>query len=225
MARGGCQITTATSRIDARLETRLAAILSELMGNERHTTRSPRGGPSHERGGMRHSTPRPEQWAASLVRARERMANTGEIVVEGTLNRMVGMTLEAVGCEAAVGGRCLVDTAEGRQIEAEVVGFSGDKLFLMPTGDIRGIMPGARVIPTRSVSEVAVGDELLGRVLDGAGRPLDGFGELRCADRVSLTGEPLNPLMRRAIRDPLDVGVRSINSTAHAVRAAASASA
>ena len=76
----------------------------------------------------------------------------------------------------------------------------------MPTGDIRGIMPGARVIPTRSVSTVAVGDELLGRVLDGAGRPLDGMGELRCTDQVSLTGEPLNPLLRRAIRDPLDVG-------------------
>jgi flagellum-specific ATP synthase len=156
--------------------------------------------------------PRSKQWVAALTRARERIANTSEFVVEGTLNRMVGMTLEAVGCEAAVGGRCLVDTAEGKQIEAEVVGFAGDKLFLMPTGDLRGIMPGARVIPTRSVSSMAVGDNLLGRVLDGAGRPLDGFGELKCSDRVSLTGEPLNPLMRRAIRDPLDVGVRSINS-------------
>jgi flagellum-specific ATP synthase len=156
--------------------------------------------------------PRAKAWAASLGQARERMADVREFVVEGTLNRMVGMTLEAVGCEAAVGGRCLIDTAEGKQVEAEVVGFSGDKLFLMPTGDIRGIMPGARVIPTRSASEVLVGEALLGRVLDGAGRPLDGAGELRCTDRVSLTGEPLNPLMRRAIRDPLDVGVRSINS-------------
>src|SRR5471032_2140277 len=156
--------------------------------------------------------PRSKRWVEDLIKARERVANARDIVVEGTLSRMVGMTLEAVGCEAAVGGRCLVDTAEGKQIEAEVVGFSGDKLFLMPTGDIRGIMPGARVIPTRSVSEVAVGDELLGRLLDGAGRPLDGFGELRCTDRVSLTGEPLNPLMRHAIRDPLDVGVRSINA-------------
>src|SRR5258708_7990394 len=59
---------------------------------------------------------------------------------------------------------------------------------------------------------MAMGDELLGRVLDGAGRPLDGFGELKCTDRVTLAGEPLNPLMRRAIRDPLDVGVRSINA-------------
>jgi flagellum-specific ATP synthase len=161
---------------------------------------------------MTAARPRVKAWAESLVQARERMAGVREFVVEGTLNRMVGMTLEAVGCEAAVGGRCLIDTAEGKQVEAEVVGFSGDKLFLMPTGDIRGIMPGARVIPTRSASEVLVGEALLGRVLDGAGRPLDGAGELRCTDRVSLTGEPLNPLMRRAIRDPLDVGVRSINS-------------
>ena len=155
---------------------------------------------------------RQKRWIETIVRARERMASVSQFVVEGTLSRMVGMTLEAVGCEAAVGGRCLVDTAEGKQIEAEVVGFAGDKLFLMPTGDIRGLMPGARVIPTRRESSFAMGDELLGRVLDGAGRPLDGFGELRCTDRVSLAGEPLNPLMRRAIRDPLDVGVRSINA-------------
>jgi flagellum-specific ATP synthase len=155
---------------------------------------------------------RSKKWAAALTSARERMSDASEIVVEGTLSRMVGMTMEAVGCEAAVGGRCLLDTADGKQVEAEVVGFSGEKLFLMPTGDIRGIMPGARVVPTHAANRVAVGDALLGRVLDGAGRPLDGGGELRCTDEVSLTGEPLNPLMRRAIRDPLDVGVRSINS-------------
>src|ERR1700676_1346222 len=136
--------------------------------------------------------PRPKQWTKALVHARERMADIAEIVVEGTLNRMVGMTLEAVGCEAAVGGRCLVDTAEGKQIEAEVVGFSGDKLFLMPTGDIRGVMPGARVIPTQSGSSPAGAEGLLGRVLDGAGRPLDGFGELYCTEGGALGGETMN---------------------------------
>ncbi len=156
--------------------------------------------------------PRPKTWSKYLADARGRFADIGEIVVEGSLSRMVGMTLEAVGCEAAVGGRCLVDTAGGKQVEAEVVGFSGDKLFLMPTGDIRGLMPGARVVPTRSVSSVPVGEGLLGRVLDGAGRPLDGLGDLRCTERMPLARELLNPLMRRAIRDPLDVGVRSINS-------------
>ena len=161
---------------------------------------------------MSATAARSKQWAQRLVEARTRVAERTEIVVEGTLNRMVGMTLEAVGCEAAVGARCLVDAADGRQIEAEVVGFAGDKLFLMPTGEIRGIKPGARVIPTRREGLLMAGDGLLGRVLDGAGRPLDGLGDLRCSDRISLTGEPLNPLMRRAIRDPLDVGVRSINS-------------
>jgi flagellum-specific ATP synthase len=156
--------------------------------------------------------PRPKQWAAMLAQARARTATAAKVVVEGSLSRMVGMTLEAVGCEVAVGGRCLVDTAEGKQIEAEVVGFSGEKLYLMPTGDMRGIMPGARVVPLHSITEVQVGDALLGRVLDGSGKPLDGLGELRCTDRVSLVGEPMNPLMRRAIRDPLDVGVRSINA-------------
>src|SRR5258708_34466741 len=130
------------------------------------------------------------------------MAQAAEFVVEGTLSRMVGMTLEAVGCEAAVGGRCLVDTAEGKQIEAEVVGFSGDKLFLMPTGDIRGVMPGARVIPTHSVSSMAMGDELLARVLDGAGRPLDGFGDLKCTERVTLAGEAFHPPPRRGALQP-----------------------
>jgi flagellum-specific ATP synthase len=155
---------------------------------------------------------RPQLWAKNLVDARQRAAGAADMVVQGTLSRMVGMTLEAVGCEAAVGGRCLVDTAEGRQMEAEVVGFAGEKLFLMPTGDIRGLTPGARVIPIRTQSTVPMGEELLGRVLDGSGRPLDGLGELRCTDRAPLTGEPLNPLMRRAIRDPMDVGVRSINA-------------
>ena len=125
--------------------------------------RSPRRQPMTLAGAVQ---PRSKRWAQALANARERMAGASDIVVEGTLNRMVGMTLEAVGCEAAVGGRCLVDTAEGKQIEAEVVGFSGEKLFLMPTGDIRGVMPGARVIPTRGESSIVLGDGLLGRVLD-----------------------------------------------------------
>jgi len=154
---------------------------------------------------------RQQRWIEQIVAARQRVEPMRGLMVEGTLNRMVGMTLEAVGCEAAVGGRCLID-ADGRSIEAEVVGFGGDKLYLMPTDDIRGLMPGARVTPTRSVSEVPVGDALLGRVLDGAGRPLDSLGEIECDERMPLMGTRLNPLQRRAIREPLDVGVRSINS-------------
>ncbi len=152
-----------------------------------------------------------KRWAARLAGHRERNSTQRPLQVEGMLSRMVGLTLEAVGCEAPVGARLSVATADGREVEAEVVGFSGERVFLMPTGDMRGLMPGARVVPVQTVSEVRVGDALLGRVLDGAGRPLDSLGAVSCDDVRPLMGVPLNPLRRHAIRDPLDVGVRSIN--------------
>ena len=151
-------------------------------------------------------------WAARLRDVRERVGEQRPLQVEGVLSRMVGMTLEAVGCEAAVGSRCLVESGHGREIEAEVVGFAGERLFLMPTDDMRGLMPGARVIPSPAASEVLVGDALLGRVLDSAGRPLDGLGPLDCREHRPLMGQPLNPLRRWPIREPLDVGIRSINA-------------
>ena len=77
--------------------------------------------------------------------------------VEGVLTRMIGLTLEAAGCQAAVGDRCEVLGSGGTRVEAEVVGFSGDRLFLMPTGDIHGLKPNARVIP-RTGAEISEDD-------------------------------------------------------------------
>ena len=133
-------------------------------------------------------------------------------VVEGVLRRSVGMALEAEGCSAPVGGRCDIVAADGSQIESEVVGFAGDRLYLMPTGDMRGIVPNARVRPVAGVQEVHVGDELLGRVLDGRGRPLDGGAAISSRSTVPLFGKVINPLERRPINEPIDVGIRSINS-------------
>lgn len=124
---------------------------------------------------------------------------------------MVGLTLEAEGVQVPVGGRCRVVSAGGNELEAEAVGFSGDRVFLMPVGDIGGLTPSARVIPTHHAREARVGEAMLGRVLDGAGRPLDGREAPDCEARVSLTGRQINPLARRPIRNPLDVGVRAIN--------------
>lgn len=151
-------------------------------------------------------------WRTRLARCRERVAENRGLVVEGKLTRMVGLTLEAVGCRAAIGGQCEVVSGNGERIEAEVVGFSGESLYLMPTGDIRGLEQDARVIPTGRVCEAVVGDHLLGRVIDGAGRPLDGKGPIHVIERRSLTGQTYNPLARTPIRKPLDVGVRAINS-------------
>ncbi|HEV8334517.1 MAG TPA: flagellar protein export ATPase FliI, partial [Steroidobacteraceae bacterium] len=147
-----------------------------------------------------------------IERCRTRAERVPPPPVEGVLTRMIGLTLEASGCQAAVGDRCDVVAADGGRIEAEVVGFSGDRLFLMPTGDIHGLKPNARVIPRLGAETAAVGTQLLGRIIDGAGQPLDGLGPLHCEDRVRLTGTPMNPLARQPISEPLDVGVRSINS-------------
>ena len=158
-----------------------------------------------------HQAPRSQRLQAVLRESRERIATPGKTIVEGQLKRVVGITLEASGCVAPIGGYCLVETVEGEWLETEVVGFAGDRIILMPTGELRGVMPNARVIPLDKASEVPVGNALLGRVIDGAARPLDGRGPLQCTEFRSLQGVPINPLARNLIREPLDVGVRAIN--------------
>ena len=155
---------------------------------------------------------RGERWAHRLAEFRGRLDTPVPLVVEGKLVRMVGLTLEAVGCQAPVGARCDVLASTGNRIEAEVVGFSGEHTILMPTGDIRGLTPNARVIPSRHVCEAVVGDGLLGRVVDASGRPLDGKGPIVADAHVPLTGRLINPLARQPISEILDVGVRSINA-------------
>lgn len=159
-----------------------------------------------------HETARGPIWRARIAPYFARLVTSPGLTVEGKLTRMVGLTLEAVGCQAAIGDRCRVSAGRGRSVEAEVVGFAGDKLFLMPTDIPQGLAPNARVVPLGRSGDVAVGDELLGRVLDGSGRPLDGYGPIQCESRVPLQGLPINPLKRKPISVPLDVGVRSINA-------------
>lgn len=135
-------------------------------------------------------------------------------IVEGRLLRMVGLTLEAEGLRAAVGSRCLVindDSYHPVQVEAEVMGFAGPKVFLMPVGSIVGIAPGARVVPLDDGGRLPMGMSMLGRVLDGAGRALDGKGGMKAEDWVPMDGPVINPLNRDPISKPLDVGIRSIN--------------
>ena len=140
--------------------------------------------------------------------------------------------MEAVGLKLAVGSSCSIVHPNGHSISAEVVGFSGDRLFLMPSNDVYGLVPGAKVIPTEFTREppkinqlqhprrratdrakhVAVGLELLGRVLNGAGEPLDQLGPIHAEHSVPLYSRPYNPLERIPVNEPLDVGVRAINT-------------
>jgi flagellum-specific ATP synthase len=130
----------------------------------------------------------------------------------GKLRRVVGLTLEAVGVEAALGERVWVLDEQDRRIEAEVVGFSGDSVYLMPTEEIRGLSPNARVMHAGGNLDAPVGEALLGRVVDGAGFAIDGRGPVFTRQRAPLIGDPINPLDRQPIREPLDVGVRAINA-------------
>ncbi|NVJ49497.1 MAG: flagellar protein export ATPase FliI [Gammaproteobacteria bacterium] len=148
----------------------------------------------------------------SLKACQQRMQSAPELQVEGRLTRMVGLTLEAVGCQVNIGERCLVATHHGTKEPAEVVGFSDDKVYLMPIGDIQGLGPGASVIPTGKTASVAVGDELLGRVLDGFGNPLDFGPPLNTRSHYPMQGKPINPLRRHPIESTLDVGVAAINA-------------
>jgi len=158
------------------------------------------------------SVPRHQQWARRLKHYEADVEKAAQFIVEGSLRRVVGLTLEAAGCDAAIGSYCEVTRADGKRIAAEVVGFEDDRIFLMPTGDIRGMTSNARVTPTLRATTIGVGEHLLGRVLDGAGQPIDGKGAVRCDAQVQLHAEPINPLLRQPITEPLDVGVRSINA-------------
>lgn len=132
-------------------------------------------------------------------------------VAGGKLVRGIGLTLEAIGCQLPVGSQCLVQTIDG-EIEAEVVGFGDNITYLMPTEAVKGIVPGSRVQPLDRQQGIPVGMELLGRVVDGNGAPLDGLGALQTTEVVPYVQPAINPLLRKPIEQPMDVGVRAINS-------------
>ncbi|EAQ66228.1 flagellum-specific ATP synthase FliI [Marinomonas sp. MED121] len=133
-------------------------------------------------------------------------------VLEGKVTRMVGLTMEAVGCKVALGDRCSVQVRKNKWVESEVVGFTGNLTYLMPTEAINGISPGARVKPLMGEGMMMVGPELLGRVVNGLGYPLDGKGPIKAKEKIGMQGDIINPLKRKPITDTLDVGIKSINS-------------
>ena len=154
---------------------------------------------------------RDQRLGAALAEAGQRVDSARTLIVEGRLTRVAGLRLEAVGCRARIGARVQVLNADGEAVEAEVVGFSGDYVYLMPVGDLRGVMPQARVIPLHGGRTIPGGDGLLGRVVDGEGRPLDARGRVP-GEPAPLRPASINPLSREPIDRPLDVGVRAINS-------------
>jgi flagellum-specific ATP synthase len=168
-----------------------------------------------------HST----RWKTHLHNCKALLSDVEPFQVAGRVTRVAGLVMEAVGLKLAVGSACTIPLPNGSRIEAEVVGFDKECLFLMPQSDVEGIVPGTCVFPAESVMDtlsrkdsnnhgryLPVGDALLGRVLDGAGRPLDTLGPLNAIHSAPLNVRAANPLSRAPIVDTLDVGVRAINS-------------
>ena len=155
-----------------------------------------------------------EAWTAHLDGCRKLAAAATPYATCGTLTRINGLVMEANGIKLPLGSGVRVAVGGGGFVEAEVVGFHGEKLYMMPTDDVFGLAPGAQVAPfeagharprvgerifaRRRVQDRAkhlpVGGQLLGRVVDGAGRPLDGMGPLNTTDLRSLASRPVNPL-------------------------------
>ena len=170
------------------------------------------------------SNPHLQAWRNRLNGLRERNQIARPLRACGRLTRAAGLVLEAVGLRLAVGSEVMIELPPGSSrtmAEAEVVGFHGDKLFLMPTTEVAGLLPGARVYPLElapiadpmaGAKRLPVGWELLGRVVDASGKPLDGFGPLNSRNDAPLTAPTINPLHREPIHKVLDVGVRAINA-------------
>ena len=172
-----------------------------------------------------------ERWQHFLTECRDCVSERVSLQTAGHLNRINGLVIEATGLRLPLGASCLIEPIHGNALEAEVVGFNGERLFLMPTDDIYGLSPGARVTPLESTPPaprfaknsvkcrrvkdrtrlMPVGWELLGRVIDSAGRPLDGHGPLNAQDVKPLHSRPINPMTRAPITQSLDVGIRAIN--------------
>jgi flagellum-specific ATP synthase len=132
--------------------------------------------------------------------------------LQGKIVKVIGLIAEGHGVGMSIGSRCLIENDLGETIPAEVVGFKEDRVLLMPYGDTRGIRPGSRIALLDRYPHADVGDDFLGRVVDGMGKPIDGKGAIRATHKYPLYGENINPLERRPIRQLMDVGITAINT-------------
>ena len=130
----------------------------------------------------------------------------------GKITEIIGLTIESDGPKSSIGDLCYIYNNFGdKPTMAEVVGFRKDKILLMPLGAPDGIHPGALVVNTGEAMKIGVGNQLIGRVLDGLGRPIDTLGDIRFSEYKSTQAEAINPLKRRRITEPLPLGIKAVD--------------
>jgi flagellum-specific ATP synthase len=134
------------------------------------------------------------------------------IQVYGSVKKIVGLVVEAEGPVTDLGCVCDIYNKNGaRKTRAEVLGFRDNRVLLMPLEELRGISPGCRVIAREDSAYIPVGMGILGRIVDGLGDPIDGKGAIKSEAEYPLYATPTNPLSRRRITEPLDLGIKAIN--------------
>lgn len=148
----------------------------------------------------------------SLEKYSEIIKKTNPMREIGKVTEIIGLTIEADGPQSSIGDLCYIyNNFDSEPIWSEVVGFKLGKILLMPLGSMEGLQPGAIVVNTGSAMKLKVGEQLLGRVLDGLGRPIDNLGEINSQNLRSTDAEAINPLKRRRITEPLSLGIKSID--------------
>lgn len=149
---------------------------------------------------------------SQLLRSSAVISQNKSVTISGTITRITGTKIEASGLSECLGTACLIKVSDTHAIHAEVIGFANDITYLMALEDINGIKQGTPVIPISKAQTAHVGMSLLGRVIDAAGHPIDNNGPIVCDETYSLIPKSINPLHRRRIAEPLDVGIRAINA-------------
>jgi flagellum-specific ATP synthase len=153
-----------------------------------------------------------ERIRSHLARTERALDQMESVVIIGQVTKITGMKIEVTGLSAPIGTLCKILISETDSVNAEVIGFSGDTSYIMAVENIDGVKQGTPVMPLLRQRKARVGMNLLGRVLDAEGNPIDGLGELQTEEYYPLVAKPINPLARKRITEPLDVGIRAINA-------------
>jgi flagellum-specific ATP synthase len=197
LLRGGCLVETDFGVIDARIDQQLQTISSDLN----NVASSPQ--PSDDI----------DKVTDSIFNQFFNKVETADLIKScGHVTQVVGLVVEANGPVTQLGCVCDIHGKETEPpVKAEVLGFRDQTVLMMPLEEIRSIGPGSRVVAQQQNASIAVGHQLLGRVIDGLGTPIDGLGGLSTEIEYPIYANPINPLLRKRIKKPLDLGVRAIN--------------
>jgi len=166
---------------------------------------------------MMPNSHKPLLWDTALRQQVLQQHESNMFPVRGKVHKVLGPMLEATGLPSSIGHACKIHCSTGHSIEAEMIGFRGDYSLLMPVGSTRGIAPGDAITPLAATPSIEVSEHLLGRVLDGMGKPMDeqplqpnAFSSAK--HRYALHGKRLNPFFRHIIDTPMNLGVRAMDA-------------